>query len=246
MVAVIVLRELIITGLRSFMETAGSKFGADWLGKFKMGLQCAALIAIFSMLLLRPSRPARAAVPDWACLGLIYATVIATVLSGLQYVWRAIVPVQDGAGDVTRRGIAVTTGDHDFGFAIVGCRHDRPLPRPRPGGGSRRPHRRSGQPQPRQRPQARRRSRPRLPDLSRTCRAALARPDVHAVIVTTPSGAHLEPAVAAAERRQARRRREAAGDHGRALRPHHRGVRPQRRASSAPSSRRASATPTGR
>src|SRR5947209_15482653 len=28
--------------------------------------------------------------------------------------------------------------------------------------------------------------------------AALARPDVHAVIVTTPSGAHLEPAVAAA------------------------------------------------
>ena len=29
--------------------------------------------------------------------------------------------------------------------------------------------------------------------------AALARPDVYAVIVTTPSGAHLEPAVAAAE-----------------------------------------------
>src|SRR4051812_17443690 len=29
--------------------------------------------------------------------------------------------------------------------------------------------------------------------------AALTRPDVHAVIVTTPSGAHLEPAVAAAQ-----------------------------------------------
>src|SRR5438552_3004488 len=35
---------------------------------------------------------------------------------------------------------------------------------------------------------------PAFTDLS----AALARPDVHAVIVTTPSGAHLEPAVTAA------------------------------------------------
>ena len=44
MVAVIVLRELIITSLRSFMETAGAKFGADWLGKIKMTLQFAALV----------------------------------------------------------------------------------------------------------------------------------------------------------------------------------------------------------
>ncbi len=52
MVAVIVLRELIITGLRSFMETAGSKFGADWFGKLKTVLQFAALIAIFIMLMM--------------------------------------------------------------------------------------------------------------------------------------------------------------------------------------------------
>ena len=51
------LRELIITSLRSFMETAGSKFGADWLGKLKMVLQFAALIAIFSMLMM-PRGPA--------------------------------------------------------------------------------------------------------------------------------------------------------------------------------------------
>ena len=63
MVAVIVLRELIITSLRSFMETAGAKFGADWFGKLKMVLQCAALIAIFSMLMLRPEPPAPSAVP---------------------------------------------------------------------------------------------------------------------------------------------------------------------------------------
>ena len=95
MVTVIVLRELIITGLRSFMETAGSKFGADWFGKLKTVLQFAALIAIFSMLMLRRRLPT---VPDWACLGLVYATVIATVLSGLQYVWRAIVLFRTAPG----------------------------------------------------------------------------------------------------------------------------------------------------
>src|SRR5437870_13841720 len=47
MVTVVVARELVITGLRSFMEMRGGKFGADWLGKIKMALQCAALIAIF-------------------------------------------------------------------------------------------------------------------------------------------------------------------------------------------------------
>src|ERR1700722_3530854 len=38
MVTVMVARELIITGLRSFMENRGATFGADWLGKAKMGL----------------------------------------------------------------------------------------------------------------------------------------------------------------------------------------------------------------
>src|SRR6266480_3262671 len=47
MVTVVVARELIITGLRSFMENRGATFGADWLGKIKMGLQCGALFAIF-------------------------------------------------------------------------------------------------------------------------------------------------------------------------------------------------------
>ena len=94
----IVLRELIITSLRSFMETSGSKFGADWFGKLKTVLQFAALIAIFSMLWLRSEPPGPSPVPDWACLGLVYATVIATVLSGLQYIWRAIVLFRTAPG----------------------------------------------------------------------------------------------------------------------------------------------------
>lgn len=98
MAAVIVLRELIITGLRSFMETSGSKFGADWFGKLKTVLQFAALFAIFTMLLLRPATAGPSPVPDWVCLGLVYATVIATVLSGLQYIWRAIVLFKTAPG----------------------------------------------------------------------------------------------------------------------------------------------------
>jgi CDP-diacylglycerol--glycerol-3-phosphate 3-phosphatidyltransferase len=92
MVTVIVLRELIITSLRSFMETAGSKFGADWFGKVKTVLQFAALVAIFSMLMLRTQPPGPTLTEaNWVVLGLMYAVVTTTVLSGLQYIWRAVV-----------------------------------------------------------------------------------------------------------------------------------------------------------
>src|SRR5437870_2176200 len=45
MVTVVVARELIITGLRGYLENRAVSFGADWLGKLKMVLQCAALLA---------------------------------------------------------------------------------------------------------------------------------------------------------------------------------------------------------
>jgi CDP-diacylglycerol--glycerol-3-phosphate 3-phosphatidyltransferase len=50
MVTVMVARELIITSLRSFLENRGATFGADWLGKLKMVLQCAALLAVIAYL----------------------------------------------------------------------------------------------------------------------------------------------------------------------------------------------------
>jgi CDP-diacylglycerol--glycerol-3-phosphate 3-phosphatidyltransferase len=86
MVTVVVSRELVITGLRGFMESMGATFGADWLGKLKMGLQCAALIAIFVAL-----EYAKADLPliAWSRDILIYAMLAATALSGLQYLWRA-------------------------------------------------------------------------------------------------------------------------------------------------------------
>jgi CDP-diacylglycerol--glycerol-3-phosphate 3-phosphatidyltransferase len=99
MVTVVVARELIITSLRSYMENRGAVFGADWLGKLKMGLQCAALVAIFCYL--------AANTPDgsqwflWfsgtARDGLIWAMLGATALSGLQYLWRAALLIRNDA-----------------------------------------------------------------------------------------------------------------------------------------------------
>jgi CDP-diacylglycerol---glycerol-3-phosphate 3-phosphatidyltransferase len=91
MVTVVVARELVITGLRSFLENQGAKFGADWLGKVKMVLQCAALIAIFVALYVRAQDWPRTREIDLTRDVCIYAMLASTVLSGLQYLWRAAV-----------------------------------------------------------------------------------------------------------------------------------------------------------
>jgi CDP-diacylglycerol--glycerol-3-phosphate 3-phosphatidyltransferase len=86
MVTLVVGRELVITSLRSFLENLGARFGSDWLGKAKMGLQCAAVIAIFVML----QWPAPlGTLGGWLRDGLIWAMLLATVLSAAQYLWRA-------------------------------------------------------------------------------------------------------------------------------------------------------------
>lgn len=91
MVTVVVARELIITGLRSFLENRNVSFGADWLGKVKMVLQCASLFAIF--IALESWKWSDAAGERFTMIrdGLIYAMLGATALSGLQYLWRAYV-----------------------------------------------------------------------------------------------------------------------------------------------------------
>src|SRR5262245_27210913 len=97
MVTVVVLRELIITGLRSYLEGQGVKFGADWFGKLKMWLQSIALIAIF-VTLMGESYWYWLNLQDWVFgavrLVFIYAMVIATALSGLQYLWKAVALVK--------------------------------------------------------------------------------------------------------------------------------------------------------
>ncbi len=89
MVTVVVARELIITSLRSYLENLGATFGADWMGKLKMGLQCAAVIAIFVTLQCREWIPILETPCAWIRDVLIWAMLVATLLSGLQYLWKA-------------------------------------------------------------------------------------------------------------------------------------------------------------
>jgi CDP-diacylglycerol---glycerol-3-phosphate 3-phosphatidyltransferase len=89
MVTLVVARELVITSLRSFLENRGATFGADWLGKAKMVLQCAALIAIFVSLIAKDSYPEHSPWLDPIRDACVYGMLATTLLSGLQYLWRA-------------------------------------------------------------------------------------------------------------------------------------------------------------
>ena len=91
MVTVVVCRELIVTGLRGIVEATGKKFGADWFGKLKMGLQCAVLIGIFLTQWWRAAgfSPPVLEFLDRVQLVLLWAMLAATVGSGAQYVVKA-------------------------------------------------------------------------------------------------------------------------------------------------------------
>jgi CDP-diacylglycerol--glycerol-3-phosphate 3-phosphatidyltransferase len=91
MVTVVVSRELLVTGIRGMVEAAGKKFGADWFGKLKMGLQCAVLSGVLLIAWLRPLAGTAdlLAVLDPVQTALLWAMLAATVGSGVQYVVKA-------------------------------------------------------------------------------------------------------------------------------------------------------------
>lgn len=90
MVVVVVGREFLITGIRSFMEQQGIPFGADIWGKIKMTLQCVVLLYLFLFFaVIQGTEP-----PD-QCLTilrdiLIWTMIIVTAGSGGNYCWKAI------------------------------------------------------------------------------------------------------------------------------------------------------------
>lgn len=91
MVVVVVGRELLVTGIRGMVEATGQKFGADWFGKLKMGLQCAVLIGVLLIEWWRAARLAAVAlsVLESVQLVLLWAMLAATIGSGVQYVVKA-------------------------------------------------------------------------------------------------------------------------------------------------------------
>lgn len=89
MVTIIVAREFLVTAVRGFLENKGVTFGADWFGKIKMVLQCAAIVWILFLLTLASYGVTRATL-DLVRDVLNWTTVAATFFSGANYVRRAV------------------------------------------------------------------------------------------------------------------------------------------------------------
>nr|NIP68677.1 CDP-diacylglycerol--glycerol-3-phosphate 3-phosphatidyltransferase [Planctomycetales bacterium] len=90
MAVVVVVRELLVTALRSFFERRGTDFSAQWAGKVKMVLQCGAAAA--SLLLLTYTRPDAQPPPPWLLylvITLVWSAIVITLYSGAEYVLAA-------------------------------------------------------------------------------------------------------------------------------------------------------------
>lgn len=91
MATLVVGRELLVTSLRGMIEGSGKDFSASWLGKWKMVLQCAAVVA--ALLYLDFETP-----PTWlvySTYGLVWSAILLTVYSGYDYTLAAAKLMQD-------------------------------------------------------------------------------------------------------------------------------------------------------
>jgi len=91
MVTVVVGRELLVTGIRGIVEATGQKFGADWFGKLKMGLQCAVVIGVLLIQWWRTAGFSSSLLEglENVQLVLLWLMLAATVGSGVQYIVKA-------------------------------------------------------------------------------------------------------------------------------------------------------------
>ena len=93
MAVVVVARELMVTVIRSQIEKEGGDFSAKWAGKFKMGLQCGAVIAtLMELHLTRASNQPTEDLADWlkwTMAGFVWLSVASTVYSGAVYLQAA-------------------------------------------------------------------------------------------------------------------------------------------------------------
>ncbi|WP_235908390.1 CDP-diacylglycerol--glycerol-3-phosphate 3-phosphatidyltransferase [Roseiconus nitratireducens] len=81
MATIVVGRELLVTSLRGMVEGSGKDFSASWLGKWKMVLQCAAIVSTLLCLISPP--PA-----TWLWITtnvLVWSAILLTVYSGYDY-----------------------------------------------------------------------------------------------------------------------------------------------------------------
>ncbi|MGI9471922.1 MAG: CDP-diacylglycerol--glycerol-3-phosphate 3-phosphatidyltransferase [Rubripirellula sp.] len=94
MATIVIGRELLVTSLRGMIEGSGGDFSASQLGKWKMVLQCAAVIAIL-LSLIYP------AVEGWwwTAQVLLWSAILLTVYSGIDYSVAAAKVMRDSPAD---------------------------------------------------------------------------------------------------------------------------------------------------
>jgi CDP-diacylglycerol--glycerol-3-phosphate 3-phosphatidyltransferase len=93
MVTAIIVRELLIQGLRSHLEGGGQPFGARTAGKLKTVVQCLSILAVLLALFLgAPPNPAVLWIRD----GLTWLAVGLTLYSGCAYIWIALPNLRGG------------------------------------------------------------------------------------------------------------------------------------------------------
>jgi CDP-diacylglycerol--glycerol-3-phosphate 3-phosphatidyltransferase len=94
MAVVVVVRELVVTAIRAEMERVGRDFSAGPAGKLKMVLQCvAAAVELAARAWPDATLGGLAGLREIASV-LAWAAVVATIWSGLEYVWAARVLVR--------------------------------------------------------------------------------------------------------------------------------------------------------
>jgi CDP-diacylglycerol--glycerol-3-phosphate 3-phosphatidyltransferase len=79
---VVIAREFLVTAIRGVVEASGRPFPADRLGKWKMVSQCILVGTLMTYV---------AGADFWAWLGrpIFWVSLVLTVVSGLNYVWKA-------------------------------------------------------------------------------------------------------------------------------------------------------------
>jgi CDP-diacylglycerol--glycerol-3-phosphate 3-phosphatidyltransferase len=90
-VAVLVMaREMIVTALRSLVESRGGDFSAKWVGKWKMVFQCAAAAFGIGQLMWYDAATHRLVdLPNWVPWGLhstLWIAIVLTIWSGVGYI----------------------------------------------------------------------------------------------------------------------------------------------------------------
>ena len=86
MAVVVVAREMLVTGLRSFIEQSGGDFSAKWSGKWKMVFQCVAVGTAMVCLMYYQNHSEVPGWVIWTTLVSAYLALLFTIYSGVEYI----------------------------------------------------------------------------------------------------------------------------------------------------------------